>query len=57
MATSGEKRAERTRTIARHNECLVRFHSRLGRGRRALANVPVYMIFDAHEITDDWNMR
>jgi hypothetical protein len=24
--------------------------------RRALANVPTYMIFDDHEITDDWNM-
>ena len=24
--------------------------------RRALANVPVYMIFDDHEVTDDWNM-
>lgn len=24
--------------------------------RRALANIPSYMIFDDHEITDDWNM-
>lgn len=24
--------------------------------RRTLANVPVYMIFDDHEITDDWNI-
>lgn len=24
--------------------------------RRALANVPTYMIFDDHEVTDDWNM-
>jgi hypothetical protein len=24
--------------------------------RRALANIPTYMIFDDHEITDDWNM-
>lgn len=24
--------------------------------RRALANVPTYMIFDDHEITDDWNI-
>ncbi|MFT3764738.1 MAG: hypothetical protein QM820_04365 [Minicystis sp.] len=23
--------------------------------RRALANVPTYMIFDDHEVTDDWN--
>jgi hypothetical protein len=25
--------------------------------RRALANIPSYMIFDDHEITDDWNMN
>lgn len=24
--------------------------------RRALANIPSYMIFDDHEVTDDWNM-
>jgi PhoD-like phosphatase len=25
--------------------------------RRALANVPTYMIFDDHEVTDDWNFN
>jgi hypothetical protein len=24
--------------------------------RRVLANIPTYMIFDDHEITDDWNI-
>ncbi len=24
--------------------------------RRAMANIPVYMIFDDHDITDDWNL-
>src|SRR5919201_234883 len=24
--------------------------------RRVLANVPTYMIFDDHDITDDWNL-
>ncbi len=24
--------------------------------RRALANIPTYMIFDDHEVTDDWNL-
>jgi hypothetical protein len=24
--------------------------------RRALANIPTYMIFDDHDVTDDWNM-
>lgn len=31
-----------------------RFRNSLGKVRRALANVPTYMIFDDHEITDDW---
>jgi hypothetical protein len=30
------------------------FKSTLANVRKALANVPVYMIFDDHEITDDW---
>ena len=30
------------------------FHNSLGKLRRALANVPTYMIFDDHEVTDDW---
>jgi hypothetical protein len=32
------------------------FRSMLPTVRRVLANVPSYMIFDDHEITDDWNM-
>ena len=24
--------------------------------RRALANVPTYMVFDDHDVTDDWNL-
>lgn len=39
-----------------HNGRLATFHASLGQVRRALANVPCYMIFDDHEITDDWNM-
>jgi hypothetical protein len=30
--------------------------SSLPRTRRALANIPTYMIMDDHEITDDWNI-
>jgi hypothetical protein len=33
---------------------LVEFRRTLPKVRRALANVPTYMIFDDHEITDDW---
>ena len=35
---------------------LLKFISTLPEVRRALANVPVYMIFDDHEVTDDWHM-
>ncbi len=31
------------------------FRKRLPAVRRALANIPTYMVFDDHEITDDWN--
>jgi hypothetical protein len=30
------------------------FHRTLPKVRRALANVPSYMMFDDHEVTDDW---
>ncbi|WP_374211876.1 alkaline phosphatase family protein [Alteromonas gilva] len=32
------------------------FAAPLGKIRRALAHVPVYMIFDDHDVTDDWNL-
>lgn len=32
------------------------FYDNLSSVRRALANIPTYMIFDDHEITDDWNI-
>lgn len=35
---------------------LRRFVSGLDRVRRVMANVPCYMIFDDHDITDDWNL-
>jgi hypothetical protein len=35
---------------------LLVFRNRLKQVRRALANIPSYMIFDDHEVTDDWNM-
>ncbi len=33
-----------------------KFATGLAKVRRALAHVPVYMIFDDHDITDDWNL-
>lgn len=35
---------------------LVEFQSTLRQVRRVLANVPTYMMFDDHDVTDDWNM-
>lgn len=32
------------------------FYDSLPRVRRALANVPTYMVFDDHDVTDDWNV-
>lgn len=32
------------------------FAQGLGRVQRVLANLPCYMIFDDHDITDDWNL-
>jgi len=32
------------------------FRKRLPAVRRALANIATYMIFDDHDVTDDWNM-
>ncbi len=29
----------------------------LGKVRRALANIPMYTIFDDHDVTDDWNLN
>ena len=35
---------------------VLEFKKTLKHVRRALANVPSYMMFDDHDITDDWNM-
>ncbi|WP_368411629.1 alkaline phosphatase D family protein [Aliiglaciecola sp. 3_MG-2023] len=32
------------------------FKQGLPRVRRAMAHIPVYMIFDDHDVTDDWNL-
>lgn len=48
-ARGAEVLAERERVIAWRNS--------VGRVARLLANVPTYMIWDDHEITDDWNLN
>ncbi len=41
---------------AKQQATIQNYFSTLGKVRRALANIPSYMICDDHEITDDWNM-
>ncbi len=38
----------------REIELLRQFRQSIAAVRRALANIPTYMIFDDHEVTDDW---
>ncbi|MCM3790687.1 hypothetical protein M3221_20255 [Domibacillus indicus] len=42
--------------FAEQTEELGEFIASLKRVRRLMANVPSYMIFDDHDITDDWNL-
>ncbi len=35
---------------------LERFIAKLPQVRRAMAHIPTYMIFDDHDVTDDWNL-
>ncbi len=37
-------------------EAITFFSKDLDKVQRALAHVPVYMIFDDHDVTDDWNL-
>jgi hypothetical protein len=37
-------------------EAMITFQQSLYRIRRLLANIPTYMMFDDHDITDDWNI-
>lgn len=48
-----EKLREEAETEREH---VLRYFGRIGQVRRALANVPTYMIFDDHDVTDDWNL-
>jgi hypothetical protein len=49
-------RASQEPGTTREKENTERFRADVPRVARALANVATYMIFDDHEITDDWNI-
>jgi hypothetical protein len=41
----------------RQTDIVRKFRDGLPQVRRALANIATYMIFDDHEVTDDWNLN
>jgi hypothetical protein len=48
--------ASLTNPLSKQQESLKNFHQDSRQVRRLLANIPTYMIFDDHDITDDWNL-
>ena len=43
--------------IGRERQRVEAFKRTARSARRSLANIPTYMIFDDHEVTDDWNLN
>lgn len=54
FAPGEEKRAKEAYT--EEHDHLYAFHNTLPDIRRLLANIPTYMMFDDHDVTDDWNI-
>ncbi len=50
-------KSDDVKSYEREVEYITDFWSTLKNVRRALANIPTYMIFDDHEITDDWYLN
>ncbi|PVM90363.1 hypothetical protein DDF62_08880 [Caulobacter radicis] len=53
---TAKQREERAELFTKERESLLGYRATLPKVRRALANTPTYMIFDDHEVTDDWNL-
>ncbi|WHZ05442.1 hypothetical protein QNH48_12780 [Neobacillus sp. YX16] len=54
-----DNKLENSRLYNRYTEqqeTMISFQQSLYRIRRLLANIPAYMMFDDHDITDDWNL-
>jgi hypothetical protein len=51
-----KKRKEKKAGFETSHATLTTLYDSLPRVRRALANVPTYMVFDDHDVTDDWNL-
>lgn len=56
MGASDWKPRTNETAINKELAVLAAFSKDLWKVRRVLANVPSYMVFDDHEVTDDWNM-
>lgn len=52
-----ELRTEKAGVFEYERMHVMNFRQNLEKIRKAMANVPVYMIFDDHEVTDDWNLN
>nr|WP_245217533.1 alkaline phosphatase family protein [Rheinheimera maricola] len=53
---SAELTDEQQQTYQRHADIIQQFAGGLGKVRRVLAHLPSAMIFDDHDVTDDWNL-
>ncbi|BAQ09249.1 hypothetical protein OXB_0777 [Bacillus sp. OxB-1] len=51
-----KEKDQQRRNYERQTEDLLQTIGDLRRIRRLLANMPTYMIFDDHDVTDDWNL-
>jgi hypothetical protein len=47
---------EQKQTYDEHQQIIQQFATGLGKVRRVLAHLPSAMIFDDHDVTDDWNL-
>lgn len=57
LKSLGLENADKARDVFTHeHKSLCLFHENLKKVRRIMANVSTYMIFDDHEVTDDWNI-
>jgi hypothetical protein len=54
--TSHQIRSEHQEKFDKEASIIRNFVASLKNVRRALAHIPVYMIFDDHDVTDDWNL-
>lgn len=54
---SDKRKAAQQKSVDEERGRVIAFRDSVARVARALANVSTYMIFDDHEITDDWSLH